>query len=54
MSQQILIGFVDQLEINEPEDLHEKDERDLGKGERECTYMYVLYITSMSLKIQVL
>lgn len=41
MSQQILIGFVDQLEINEPEDLHEKDERDLGKGERECTYMYV-------------
>lgn len=31
LSQQILIGFVDHLEINEPEDIHENDEQELGK-----------------------
>lgn len=33
VSQQILIGFVDQLEINEPEDHHEKDEQELERGQ---------------------
>ena len=32
VSQQILIGFVDQLEINEPEDPQAKDEPELGNG----------------------
>ena len=32
VSQQILIGFVDQLEINEPEDPQAKDEQELGNG----------------------
>lgn len=35
VSQQILIGFVDQLEINEPEDHREKDEQELGRGQYE-------------------
>ena len=35
-SQQILIGFVDYLEINEPEEPRDKDE-ELGKGKQECT-----------------
>ena len=33
VSQQILIGFVDQLEISEPEDHHEKDEQELERGQ---------------------
>ena len=39
ISQRILIGFVDQLEINEPEDHREKDEHELGRGQyTECKY----------------
>ena len=42
LSKKILIGFVDHLEINEPEDLHERDE--LGKGKK-CREIHYLLIT---------
>lgn len=33
VSQQILVGFVDHLEITEPEDHHGKDEQELANGQ---------------------
>lgn len=47
VSQQILIGFVDQLEINEPEDHREKDEQELGRGQYKSRHLTLIVLTQM-------
>lgn len=47
VSQQILIGFVDHLEINEPEDHREKDEQELGGGQYTSRHFILMVLIQM-------